>query len=49
MPAARIAKLLGQTRESSMTMHEALDIWRIAPDPARLANITPLPREAFAT
>ena len=46
--AARIAKLLGHTPESWIRMQEALDLWRIAQDPSRLAGITPLPREAFA-
>ena len=46
--AARIAKLLGHTPESWMRMQEALDLWRIAQDPARLADITPLPKEAFS-
>ena len=43
--AARIAKLLGHTPESWIRMQEALDLWRIAQDPSRLAGITPLPRE----
>ena len=46
--AARIAKLLGHTPESWIRMQEALDLWRIAQDPPRLAGITPLPREVFA-
>ena len=46
--AARIAKLLGHTPESWIRMQEALDLWRIAEDPSRLADITPLPREVFA-
>ena len=46
--AARIAKLLGHTPESWIRMQEALDLWRIAQDPSRLAAITPLPREASA-
>jgi antitoxin HigA-1 len=46
--AARIAKLLGHTPESWIRMQEALDLWRIAQDPSRLAGITPLPREVFA-
>jgi addiction module HigA family antidote len=46
--AARIAKLLGHTPESWIRMQEALDLWRIAQDPSRLAGITPLPREASA-
>ena len=46
--AARIAKLLGNTPESWLRMQEALDLWRIAQDPSRLAGITPLPKEAFA-
>ena len=40
--AARIAKLLGHTPESWIRMQEALDLWRIAQDPSRLAGITPL-------
>jgi antitoxin HigA-1 len=47
--AARIAKLLGHTPESWLRMQEALDLWRIAQDPSRLAGITPLPKEVFAT
>jgi plasmid maintenance system antidote protein VapI len=46
--AARIAKLLGNTPESWLRMQEALDLWRIAQDPSRLAGITPLPKDAFA-
>ncbi len=46
--AARIAKLLGHTPESWIRMQEALDLWRIAEDPSRLADITPLPREVLA-
>ena len=46
--AARIAKLLGHTPESWIRMQEALDLWRIAQDPSRLAGITPLPRAAPA-
>jgi antitoxin HigA-1 len=46
--AVRIAKLLGHTPESWLRMQEALDLWRIAQDPSRLAGITPLPTEAFA-
>ena len=46
--AARIAKLLGHTPESWIRMQEALDLWRIAQDPSRLAGITPLPHEVFA-
>ena len=45
--AARIAKLLGHTPESWIRMQEALDLWRIAQDPSRLAGITPLPRAVF--
>ena len=36
--AARIAKLLGHTPESWIRMQEALDLWRIAQDPSRLAG-----------
>jgi addiction module HigA family antidote len=46
--AARIAKLLGHTPESWIRMQEALDLWRIAQDPSRLAGITPLPKETIA-
>ncbi len=47
--AARIAKLLGHSPESWIRMQEALDLWRISRDPSRLAGITPLSRDAFAT
>jgi len=46
--AARIARLLRHTPESWIRMQEALDLWRIAQDPPRLAGITPLPPEVFA-
>lgn len=42
--AARIAKLLGHTPQSWIRMQEALDLWRIAQDPSRLADVKPLPR-----
>jgi addiction module HigA family antidote len=46
--AARIAKLLGHTPESWIRMQEALDLWRIAQDPSRLAGITPLGKDVLA-
>ena len=46
--AARIARLLGHTPESWLRMQEALDLWRLAQDPARLAGVTPLSRERVA-
>jgi addiction module HigA family antidote len=46
--AARIAKLLGHTPESWIRMQEALDLWRIAQDPARLAGIRPLGKDVLA-
>ena len=46
--AARIAKLLGHTPQSWIRMQEALDLWRIAQDPARLADVEPLPRDRMA-
>ena len=46
--AARIAKLLGHTPESWIRMQEALDLWRIAQDPSRLADVKPLSQAALA-
>lgn len=46
--AARIAKLLGHTPQSWTRMQEALDLWRIAQDPARLADVEPLPHDLMA-
>jgi addiction module HigA family antidote len=46
--ATRLAKLLGHTPQSWIRMQEALDLWRIAQDPARLADVKPLPRGASA-
>lgn len=43
--AARIAKLLGHSAESWIRMQEALDLWRLAQDPSRLAGVEPLPPE----
>src|SRR2546430_14639432 len=41
--AARIAKLLGHSPESWLRMQEALDLWRLPPDPSRLAGVQTLP------
>src|SRR5439155_310912 len=46
--AARIAKLLGHSPESWLRMQEALDLWRLAQDPSRLAGVEPLPRGRIA-
>jgi addiction module HigA family antidote len=46
--AARIAKLLRHTPQSWIRMQEALDLWRIAKDPSRLADVKPLPRNVSA-
>ncbi len=46
--AARIAKLLGHSPESWLRMREAVDLWRIAQDPARLAEVKPLSKERMA-
>jgi addiction module HigA family antidote len=46
--AARIAKLLGHSPESWLRMQEAVDLWRLAQDPARLADVKPLPPERIA-
>jgi len=46
--AARIAKLLGPTPESWIRMQEALDLWRIAQDLARLSGITPRGKDVLA-
>src|SRR5256886_8022607 len=43
--AARIAKLLGHSSESWLRMQAALDLWRLAQDPSRLADVEPLPPE----
>ena len=45
--AARIAKLLGHSAERWIRMQVALDLWRIARDPKRLAGIEPLPRSVM--
>lgn len=46
--AARIARLLGHSPESWIRMQAALDLWRLAQDPSRLAGIKPLPPERIA-
>ena len=46
--AARIAKLLGHSPESWLRMQEAVDLWRLARNPSRLANVKPLPPERIA-
>ncbi|HTR57254.1 MAG TPA: hypothetical protein VMM27_03680 [Casimicrobiaceae bacterium] len=46
--AARIAKLLGHSPESWLRMQEALDLWRLAQDPSRLADVEPLPPQRIA-
>jgi addiction module HigA family antidote len=46
--AARIARLLGHSPESWLRMQTALDLWRLAQDPSRLADIEPLPPERVA-
>lgn len=40
--AARLAKLLNTTPESWLAMQNALDLWLVAQDPARLAKVEPL-------
>jgi addiction module HigA family antidote len=45
--AARIAKLLGHSAERWIRMQIAVDLWRIARDPKRLAGIEPLPRRVM--
>jgi len=47
-PAPRMAKLLGHSPESGLRMQEALDLWRLAQDPSRLADVEPLPPERIA-
>jgi addiction module HigA family antidote len=42
--AVRLARLLGHSAERWMRRQLALDLWRIAQDPARVAGIEPLPR-----
>jgi antitoxin HigA-1 len=46
--AARIAKLLGHTPQSWLRMQEALDLWRLAQNPAALDDVKPLPRDRVA-
>jgi len=46
--AARIARLLGHSPESWIRMQEALDLWRLAQDPSRLADVKPLPPDLIA-
>jgi len=46
--AARIAKLLGHSPQSWLRMQEALDLWRLAQNPSRLADVEPLPPEHVA-
>ena len=46
--AARIAKLLGHSSESWLRMQAALDLWRLAQDPSRLADVEPLPPKRIA-
>lgn len=43
--AARLARLLDTTPESWLNMQTALDLWEIAQDPDRLAEVEPI-REA---
>jgi addiction module HigA family antidote len=40
--AARLGKLLNTTPESWLAMQNALDLWIVAQDPARLAKVEPL-------
>jgi addiction module HigA family antidote len=40
--AARLGKLLNTTPESWLAMQNALDLWLVAQDPARLAKVEPL-------
>ena len=43
--AARIARLLRTTPESWLRMQEAVDLWEIRRQPARLAAVEPLPKQ----
>jgi len=40
--ASRVAKLLNTTPESWLRMQEAVDLWEVAQQPEKLANITPI-------
>lgn len=44
--AVRIARLTRTTAESWLRMQEALDLWRVNQQPARLARIKPLAKAA---
>jgi addiction module HigA family antidote len=46
--AARVAKLLGTTAESWLRMQMAVDLWELAQEPARLADVKPLPKSRLA-
>jgi len=46
--AVRIATLLKTTPESWLRMQEALDLWQVTQDPAKLAAVKPLPSKRLA-
>jgi addiction module HigA family antidote len=46
--AVRIATLLKTTPESWLRMQEALDLWKVAQEPAKFAAVKPLPWRRLA-
>jgi addiction module HigA family antidote len=46
--AVRIATLLKTTPESWLRMQEALDLWQVIQEPAKLAAVKPLPSKRLA-
>ena len=46
--AVRIATLLKTTPESWLRMQEALDLWQVTQEPAKLAAVKPLPSKRLA-
>lgn len=46
--AVRIATLLNTTPESWLRMQEAVDLWAISRQPAKLASVKPLPKKRLA-
>lgn len=47
--AVRIGTLLSTTPESWLRMQEALDLWEITQQPARVAAVKPLPASRLAS
>jgi len=46
--AARVAKLLNTTPESWLRMQQAVDLWEVAQNPEKLAQIKPIEKDLLA-